>query len=69
MSAVGLDTTRRVEYVYTVPLGASVLRLLVPGAAAGVCIDGHYVADWVEVTSGVIQTMRELFSKDEGDEF
>jgi hypothetical protein len=33
-----------------IPLGASVLRLLVPGVAVGVIIDRRRVADGVEVT-------------------
>jgi len=44
-----LDTMRRVESVYIVPLGAGVLRLLVPGVAVGVIIDHRCVADGVEV--------------------
>jgi len=47
---VGLDTTRRVESIYTVPPGAGLLRLLVPGMAVVVCIDHRSVADVVEVT-------------------
>jgi hypothetical protein len=46
MPDLGLDTTRRVE----VPLGAGVLRLLVPGVEVGVFDDRRCVADWVEVT-------------------
>jgi len=46
MPDAGLDTTRRVE----VPLGAGVLRLLVPGVAVGVFVDRRCVADGVEVT-------------------
>jgi hypothetical protein len=46
----GLDKTRRVESVYMVPLGAGVLRLLVPGVAVGVIIDRHCVVDGVEAT-------------------
>jgi hypothetical protein len=46
----GLDTTRCVESVCMVPLGAGVLRLLVPGVVVGVIIDCHCVADGVEVT-------------------
>jgi len=45
-----LDTTRRVECVCMVPLGAGVLRLLVPGVAVGVIIDRRCVAGGVEVT-------------------
>jgi len=44
-----LDTTRRVEFVCEVPLGAGVLRLLVPGMAVGVIIDRWCVTDGVEV--------------------
>jgi hypothetical protein len=47
----GLDTTRLIESVFMVPLGAGMLRLLVPGVAVGVIIDRRCVADWVEVTS------------------
>jgi len=50
MMDVGLDTTRRVESVCIFPLGAGVLRLLVPGVAVGVIIDRRCVADGVEVT-------------------
>ena len=50
MPDAGLDTTRRVESVCMVPLGAGVLRLLVPGVAVGVIIDSRCVADGVEVT-------------------
>ena len=46
MLDAGLDTTRHVE----VPLGAGVLRLLVPDVADGSFIDHHCVVDWVEVT-------------------
>jgi hypothetical protein len=45
-----LDTTRRVESVCEVPLGAGVLRLLVPGMVVGVIIDRRCVADGVTVT-------------------
>ena len=69
MPDAGLDTTRRVESVCMVPLGASVLRLLVPGVAVGVIIDSRCVADGVEVTRCVISATRELFSEDEGVEF
>jgi hypothetical protein len=44
------DATRRIESVSMVPLGAGVLRLLVPGIAVGVIIDRRSVADRVEVT-------------------
>jgi len=50
MPDAGLDTTRRVQSVCMVPLGAGVLRLLVPGMAVGVIIDRRCVADGVEVT-------------------
>jgi hypothetical protein len=69
MPDAGLDTTRRVESVCMVPLGAGVLRLLVPGVAVGVIIDSRCVAEGVEVTRCVISAMRELFSEDEGVEF
>jgi hypothetical protein len=46
MPDAGLDTTRCVE----VPLGAGVLRLLVPGVVVGVFVDRRCVADGVEVT-------------------
>jgi hypothetical protein len=64
-----LDTTRRVESVCLVPLGAGVLRLLVPGMAVGVIIDCHCVADGVEVMLCVISATRELFSEDDGVKF
>jgi len=63
MPDAGLDTTRRVDSVPVVPLGAGVLRLLVPSVAVGVIIDHHWVAD--RVTSAT----RELFSEDEEVEF
>jgi len=50
MPDVGLDMTRRVESVCVIPLGAGVLRLVVPGMAVGVIIDRRCVADGVEVT-------------------
>ena len=49
MPDAGLDTTRRVESVCMVPLGAGVLRLLVRSVAVGVIIDRCCVADWVDV--------------------
>jgi hypothetical protein len=49
MPDAGLDTTRRVESVCMVSLGAGVLRLLVPGMAVGVTIDHHCIADAVKV--------------------
>ena len=69
MPDAGLDTMRRVESVCMVPLGAGVLRLLVPGVAVGVIIDRRCVADGVEVTRCVVSAMRESFSEDEGVEF
>jgi len=69
MPDAGLDTTRRLESVCMVPLGAGVLRLLVPGVAAGVIIDSLCVTDGVEVTRYVISATRKLFSEDEGVEF
>jgi hypothetical protein len=69
MPDAGLDTTRRVESVCVIPLGAGMLRLLVPGVAVGVIIDCRCVADGVEVTRSVIYATRELFSEDEGVEF
>jgi len=69
MPDVGLDTTRRVESVCMVPLGAGVLWLLVPGMEVGVIIDRRSVANRVEVTRWVISATRELFSKDEGVEY
>jgi len=65
----GLDTTQCVESVCMVPLGAGVLRLLVPGVAVGVIIDSRCVADGVEVTCCVISATREWFSEDERVEF
>jgi len=69
MPDAGLDTTRRVESVCVIPLGAGVLRLLVPGVAVAVIIDRRCVVDGVEVTRSVISATRELFSEDEGVEF
>jgi hypothetical protein len=46
----GLNTTRCIESVCVNPLGAGVLRLLVPGVAVGVIIDRRCVAYGVEVT-------------------
>jgi len=63
MPDAGLDTTRRVESVCEVPLGAGVLRLLVPSVAVGVIIDRRCLAD------RVISATRELFSAEEGVEF
>ena len=50
MPDVGLDTTRPVWSVCEVPLGASVLRLLVSGVVVGVFINCCCVADGVEAT-------------------
>jgi hypothetical protein len=50
MPDAGLDTTRCVESVCVVPLGAGVLPLLVPGVLFRVIIDCHCVADRVDVT-------------------
>ena len=49
MSDAGRDTTRCVESVCVIPLGAGVLRLLVPGVAVLVIIDRCCVPDGVEV--------------------
>jgi len=49
MPDAGLHTTRRVGSVCMVPLGAGVLRLLVPGMAVGVIIERRGIADGVEV--------------------
>ena len=49
MPDAGLDTTRRVESVCVILLGAGVLRLLVPVVAVGVIIERHCVADGLEV--------------------
>ena len=62
MPAAGLDTTRHVDSVCEVPLGAGVLRLLAPGVVVGDIIDHRCVAD------GVISATGELFSEDEGVE-
>jgi hypothetical protein len=64
-----LDTARCLESVCMVPLGAGVLRLLVPGVVVRVIFDRRFVADGVEVPSPVIPAMRELFKEDEGVEF
>jgi len=48
-----------VDSVCGVPLGAGVLRLLVPGLAVGVIIDHYYVVD------RVISGTQELFTEDE----
>jgi len=49
MPDAGRDTTRCVESVCMVPLGAHVLRLLVPCVAVGANIDSRCVVDRVEV--------------------
>jgi len=59
----GLDTRRPAESVCEVPLGAGVLRLLVPGVAVGEIFDHHCVED------GVISATLELFKEDEGVQF
>jgi len=46
MVDMGLDTTRRVDSICEVPLGAGVL---VHGAVVGVLIDHRCVADGVQV--------------------
>jgi len=69
MPHAGLDTTRCIESVCMVPLGAGVLRLLIPGVAVGVIINRRCVVDGVEATRWVISATRELFSEDEGLEF
>jgi hypothetical protein len=69
MPDAGLDTTRCVESVCMVLLGAGVLRLLVPGVGVGVIIHSRCVADGVEDTRYVISATRELFSEDKGVEF
>jgi hypothetical protein len=50
MPDAGLDTMRRAESVCVIPLGAGVLRLIVPGVAVRLIIDDRCVADGVEVT-------------------
>jgi hypothetical protein len=50
MPDAGLDTTRCVDSACMVPLGAGVLRLLVPSVAVGVIIDRRCFAAWVEFT-------------------
>jgi len=49
MPDAGLDTMRRFESDWLVPLVAGVLRLLVPSVAVGEIIDCRGVADGVEV--------------------
>jgi hypothetical protein len=46
----GLDTTQCIQSIWVIPLGAGVLRLLLPGMAVGVIIDRRSVTDIVEVT-------------------
>ena len=65
----GLDKTRCIESVCEVPLGAGVLRLLVPGMVFGVIIDCRCAADGVIVTRGSIYATLDMFSEDEGVEF
>jgi hypothetical protein len=50
MPDAGLDTTRRIESVCMVLLGAGVLRLFVPSVVVGGIIDRHCVVDGVKVT-------------------
>jgi hypothetical protein len=51
MLDAGLDTTRRVESVCVIPLGAAGLRLLVSGVVVvGVIIDRRCAANGEEVT-------------------
>ena len=69
MPDAGLDTMRRVESVCVIPLGAGVLRLLVPGVAVGVIIDSCCVTHGVEVMRCVTSATRDLFSEDEGVQF
>jgi len=63
MPDAGLDTMRRVEYVCMVPLGAGVLRPIVPSVVIRVIIDSRCVADWMEVTHWVISAPQEMFSE------
>ena len=69
MPDAGLYTTRHVESVCKVPLGAGGVQLPIPGMAVGVLIDRRSVADGVEVTHSVISATRELFRKDDGVQF
>jgi hypothetical protein len=46
-----LDTTRRIESVFVIPLGAGVFRLLDASVEVGVIIDRRCVGDRVEVKS------------------
>jgi hypothetical protein len=50
MPDASLDTMQRVESGCEVPMGAGVLRLLVPSMAVGVIINHRCVADGMEVT-------------------
>jgi hypothetical protein len=50
MPDVGLDTTRHVESVCVIPLGAGMLRLLVPGMAVGVIIERRCLVNGMEAT-------------------
>jgi len=65
----GPDTMRHFQSVSEVPPCAGLLRLLVPRVVVGVFIDYRCVADWVEVTHGVIPATPELFSEDTREEF
>jgi hypothetical protein len=60
----GLKTKRCVE----VPLGASVLPLLVSGVGVVVFIHHRCISDGVEVTRSVISATREMFSIAKGVE-
>ena len=64
-----LDTTRSVDSVCVIWLGADVLLLFVPGVAVGVIIHRRCLAPRVEVTHSAISATREFFSEDEGVEF
>jgi hypothetical protein len=50
MPDAGQDTMRRVKFVWVSPLGAGLLRMLVPGMAVEVIIDRRCLVDGVEVT-------------------
>jgi hypothetical protein len=65
----GLKQMRRLESVFVVPLGASVLWLLVPGMVVGLIIDRGCVADEVEVTRSVLSATQVMFREEMGVEF
>jgi hypothetical protein len=50
MPDAGLDTMQRIESVCMVPLGASLLQLLVPGVSVGVIIDRRFVVVMMKAT-------------------